>query len=415
MSSVEPNKLYKALTLLVFLLLSTALGTLFRWNSQILHIPSFAVPMIVLFWLPYALAAAFSLSRSVITASRSEVRIVVLLIFFYMVAGLVLFVSRQYFSIGYLAIYCPSSIVAFFAINRYFATDIKPDTFALARVGNYQILEPYFSRLTLLDSPLPHGVDHSTTLVIDYSGSMSDPWKRAVTQEVLNNRPILSTEELYEILNERVLVGDFSGQFLFFTPDRILYFLVKRILDIALSSVLLILLFLPLVVILIAVRLSSEGLPIFSQERVGYRGRIFTLFKIRTMLEHQTNDSVNFTQDKDSRITPLGRWLRKYRIDEWPQFINVLRGDMSLIGPRPEQVPLARKFENEIPYYSIRHNVKPGITGWAQIKQGYVDSQAPTHTKLEYDLYYLKNAGLFLDLWISMHTLVVILLKKGAR
>ena len=88
---------------------------------------------------------------------------------------------------------------------------------------------------------------------------------------------------------------------------------------------------------------------------------------------------------------------------------------MSLIGPRPEQVPLARKFENEIPYYSIRHNVKPGITGWAQIKQGYVDSQAPTHTKLEYDLYYLKNAGLFLDLWISMHTLVVILLKKGAR
>jgi len=122
-----------------------------------------------------------------------------------------------------------------------------------------------------------------------------------------------------------------------------------------------------------------------------------------------------FTMKDDPRITPIGRWLRRLRIDEWPQFWNVIKGDMSLIGPRPEQVDLAGEFAVDIPYYNLRYRVKPGITGWAQIKQGYVADREPTKKKLEYDLYYIKHIGVFLDSWILFNTLRVVLFGSGAR
>ena len=154
---------------------------------------------------------------------------------------------------------------------------------------------------------------------------------------------------------------------------------------------------------------------IFRQTRVGRGGVLFTLYKFRTMWEDSEQGGPAFASQLDDRLTPAGKWLRRFRADELPQLWNVLKGDLSLVGPRPEQVAFARRFAETIPYYSHRHLVRPGVTGWAQVNYGYADGDADTIDKLTYDLFYVKHMSPWLDLDILGRSVWTILSGFGAR
>jgi lipopolysaccharide/colanic/teichoic acid biosynthesis glycosyltransferase len=164
----------------------------------------------------------------------------------------------------------------------------------------------------------------------------------------------------------------------------------------------------------LAIKLDSAGPAVFSQWRTGQHGRPFKIYKFRTMAV-QAEPTAKFAQANDKRITRLGRFLRKSRLDEIPQLLNVLLGHMSMIGPRPEQHTFVNDFAVSIPSYPYRHLVRPGITGWAQVMQGYAASQEETAIKLSYDLYYVKHYSLALDLLIVAKTVRTVLTGFGAR
>jgi sugar transferase (PEP-CTERM system associated) len=170
------------------------------------------------------------------------------------------------------------------------------------------------------------------------------------------------------------------------------------------------------VLVWLAVRLSSPGPAIYRQRRVGLHGRVFDVLKFRSMyIDAEARTGAVWAQKDDPRITPVGRWLRKLRLDELPQLFNVLRGDMTIVGPRPERPEFVKVLSEQIPFYGQRHTVMPGITGWAQINHKYGDTIEDTVSKLEYDLYYLKNLSFSLDLYIIFHTAKVMLLSRGSQ
>jgi sugar transferase (PEP-CTERM system associated) len=190
----------------------------------------------------------------------------------------------------------------------------------------------------------------------------------------------------------------------------------KRILDVVLASALL-LLTLPVLVVTAALIWLESGRPIFyRQERVGAFGRRFKLLKFRSMRANAEADGIPcWATNNDARCTRVGRIIRKLRIDELPQIINVLKGEMSFVGPRPERPFFVDDLAKNLKYYPYRHTVKPGITGWAQICYQYGASMNDAKEKLQYDLYYVKNQSLFLDLVILAQTAHIVLLGKGAR
>ena len=182
---------------------------------------------------------------------------------------------------------------------------------------------------------------------------------------------------------------------------------------VSLAGLLLCLPFIPF--IMLAVRLSSPGPIFFRQTRVGRHGQTFSLIKFRTMRDDAEADGAIWASANDSRVTPLGRFLRKSRLDEIPQLWNVLKGDMGFVGPRPERPEFVGWLSKEIPFYELRHMIRPGITGWAQVRYHYGASLEEAKRKLEYDLYYVKHLSLGLDLLIMFETIKIIMLGRGAR
>jgi exopolysaccharide biosynthesis polyprenyl glycosylphosphotransferase len=171
-----------------------------------------------------------------------------------------------------------------------------------------------------------------------------------------------------------------------------------------------------MLVVAILVKLTSPG-PIFHRQvRVGLNDSTFTVYKFRSMSANaEAKTGPVWAQKNDPRVTPIGKWLRRLRLDELPQLFNVLRGEMTLVGPRPERPEFVAKLTEQIPYYSYRHCVKPGITGWAQINHKYGDTLEDAIIKLEYDLYYIKNLAISLDTYIIFHTLKVMLFSETAQ
>lgn len=191
---------------------------------------------------------------------------------------------------------------------------------------------------------------------------------------------------------------------------------IKRLAEIFLSLAGLIILSPLMLLVSIMIKIDSQGPAFFKQERVGENGRIFNIYKFRSM----RNDAEGHTgpiwaRENDPRITRVGRYIRKVRIDEIPQLWNVLNGDMSFIGPRPERLYFVEDLTKMIPYYSQRHSVKPGITGWAQTKYPYGASEEDALEKLKYELYYIKYMSPFFDLFILFETVKIVLFGKGAR
>lgn len=200
-----------------------------------------------------------------------------------------------------------------------------------------------------------------------------------------------------------------------FSSGRMFSSAVKRVFDITASLILLLLTFPIIAVFAVLVKLDSKGPAFFRQERIGLYGQPFHLIKLRSMRTDAEKDGSKWAQENDPRITRLGRFIRKVRIDELPQTWSVLKGQMSFVGPRPEVPEFVDSLEQEIPFFAERHMVKPGITGWAQINYPYGASSEDSRKKLEFDLYYAKNYTPFLDLVILLQTVRVILWPEGAR
>jgi exopolysaccharide biosynthesis polyprenyl glycosylphosphotransferase len=191
---------------------------------------------------------------------------------------------------------------------------------------------------------------------------------------------------------------------------------VQRILDVTVSLCALVLLSPVMALAALAIRLDSKGPALFVQDRVGLDGAVYRMHKFRTMtVREEGNGKPAFADKEEHRITKVGRILRKTRLDELPQLWDVLRGKMSLVGPRPEQPPFVEQFREAIPFYDYRHEAKPGITGWAQINYDYAYDLEGTKRKLEYDLYYVKRRSLMLDLQILLKTLEIMVGRRGAR
>ena len=190
-------------------------------------------------------------------------------------------------------------------------------------------------------------------------------------------------------------------------------FKLKRLTDIATAGLLLLLLSPIMILVAIAIKLDSPGPVFYSQERTGFKRKLFKVYKFRSMYQNAEAKGVQWASQRDPRITRVGRWIRLTRIDELPQLWNVLQGEMSLIGPRPERPQFDAELAQAIPYYETRYQVIPGISGWAQVMYPYGASVEDAYEKLAYDLYYIKNYSLFLDLKIALRTLRVVLLGKG--
>jgi len=190
---------------------------------------------------------------------------------------------------------------------------------------------------------------------------------------------------------------------------------VKRLVDLIVSSMMLIALLPVMVFVAILIKLDSEGPVFFSQSRLGRKRKPYRIYKFRSMVDKAEKDGPVWAQNDDCRVTKVGMFIRKWRIDEIPQIWNVLKGDMSFVGPRPERDFFVKKLEEQIPYYSIRFTVKPGITGWAQISYGYSGSIEEAKEKLNYELFYIKNMSILMDFLIIARTIKTVIFGVGAR
>ena len=258
--------------------------------------------------------------------------------------------------------------------------------------------------------------NRATVLVLDRHAAHDAAAVAAATVLAIEGVRVRDLLSYYESAFKKVPLTELTrAWFLFERSDhnrRAFTDAVRRLTMILLAAALLLVSLPVLLLLMLAIRITSPGPSIFRQTRVGKDGVHFTLVKLRTMTVPRGGDAASggtWATDEDHRITTLGRVLRRYRLDELPQLWNVIRGELALIGPRPEQVPIVERLEREIPFYASRHAVRPGLTGWAQVNLGYSGSLEGTRAKLQRDLYYVKHRGLRLDLLILWLTLKVIL------
>ncbi len=222
----------------------------------------------------------------------------------------------------------------------------------------------------------------------------------------------------FERLSGRIAVEHLSPSWLILSDGfkkSPLSLVVKRTVDILVSSILLLLVSPLLPLIALAVFIESGRPVFFRQKRVGHRGHEFELLKFRSMVQDAEKDGPQWATLQDSRVTEVGRTLRKTRLDEIPQLFNVFRGEMSLVGPRPERRVFCELLEEKIPFFNLRHSVRPGLTGWAQVRFRYGASLDDAKGKLELDLFYLKNLSLLVDIAILFETVKVVLLRRGSQ
>ncbi|MBI5043698.1 MAG: TIGR03013 family PEP-CTERM/XrtA system glycosyltransferase [Nitrospirae bacterium] len=235
----------------------------------------------------------------------------------------------------------------------------------------------------------------------------------------LNGIKIEDDSTFYEGINGKIRLESLRPSWLIFSDGFKKSWgsiVTKRLLDIVASLMLLIMMLPVMLLVAILIKLDSKGHVFFKQERIGQDGNIFTLLKFRSMREDaESGLGPVWAKKDDDRATKLGRILRKTRLDELPQLINVLKGDMSFVGPRPERPFFVEQLKEKIPYYSLRESVRPGVTGWAQICYPYGASVEDAYEKLQYDLYYIKNMSFLLDLTIIFETAKVVLLGRGSR
>lgn len=260
----------------------------------------------------------------------------------------------------------------------------------------------------------------NAVVVADLQYDHDDAWARMLAVAAVRGHEVYHTKDLAESLTGQVSMEHLSENSFGTLLPNLVYVQVKRAIDVVSVILLSPILLTILLTIALLVKLSSPGPVLFIQERMGFRGIPFRMIKFRTMYvrdpaSEDASRADAMTTNRDPRITPIGHFLRRGRLDELPQVWHVLRGEMSWIGPRPEAIPLSRWYETDIPFYFYRHIVRPGISGWAQVKQGHVTDLDSVSDKLRYDFYYIKNFSAWLDLLIVLKTLRTMTSGFGAR
>ena len=260
----------------------------------------------------------------------------------------------------------------------------------------------------------------ATMILLLPDAPIDDDIAHALLEAKLAGAMVVDLRSFYEHVVKRLPITQITEEWLLQTEGfnlntRGSLRRLKRALDVIIS----ILIFIPAAPIMlataIAIRMESKGPVIYKQDRVGLFEKEFTVYKFRSMRTDAEKNGAVWAREHDDRVTRIGRFIRKVRIDELPQLWNILKGDMSFIGPRPERMAFVTQLKKDIPYYSLRHTVKPGLTGWAQVCYPYGASQEDALHKLEYDLYYIKNMSLLLDIVIILKTVGVVLFPKGSR
>jgi lipopolysaccharide/colanic/teichoic acid biosynthesis glycosyltransferase len=272
---------------------------------------------------------------------------------------------------------------------------------------------------TALDEPvLP---PQCALVTADFDHDLASKWLNFLAECALHDVPVLHYKQLRQSLTGQVQIERLSENAYGSLVPNGTYIAIKRVVDSATALCVIVVLLPVFSLVALAIRLDSPGPAFFRQTRIGYRGRPFEVWKFRTMqvgsapraAEERLREAI--TQDNDPRITRLGRWLRRSRIDELPQAFNVLRGEMSWIGPRPEAEDLSRWYEAELPFYRYRHVVRPGISGWAQVSQGHVSDLNSVLNKLNYDFFYISRCSLWIDALILLRTIKTMMTGFGSR
>lgn len=265
-------------------------------------------------------------------------------------------------------------------------------------------------------------VEGLDSISVDLWYDLSDEWERRLASFAVRGVPVYHSKHLRESLTGKVEIERLSENNFGTLSPLYAYMTVKHVGDWITALLALVALCPFLLLIALLVKLDSPGPVIFRQTRIGYQGKPFRVFKFRTMSaapdtspERKDARHAAMTRDNDQRITRFGKFLRRSRIDELPQLLNVLKGEMSWIGPRPEAEVLSRWYESEIPFYRYRHIVRPGITGWAQVHQGHVADVDQVREKLHYDFYYIKNFSLWIDVIVVARTIRTMMTGFGSR
>jgi sugar transferase (PEP-CTERM system associated) len=261
-----------------------------------------------------------------------------------------------------------------------------------------------------------HGVDKVVVAITERRGEY--PVKEMLALRVRGCQ-VVEWPGFFEKLSGRIPIDSLAPSFFIFNEGfrkSMILLSIRRILSVIVAAVLLVLLLPVFLIVAVFIKLDTSGHVLYSQIRVGQHDRPIRIYKFRSMRnDAEKNGDAVWAVENDPRVTRVGRFLRKTRIDELPQLFNVMIGELEFVGPRPERPEFVEKLKNLIPYYALRHTVKPGITGWAQVMFHYGSSIEESKEKLQYDLFYIKNMSLKLDLFILFHTCKIVLLGRGAR
>jgi lipopolysaccharide/colanic/teichoic acid biosynthesis glycosyltransferase len=300
--------------------------------------------------------------------------------------------------------------LAFFLGRRY-----RRMKLAVVPVGRVAELEPTPDiELRSLDKPDLAGVRYDGVVADLHADELTPEWERFLARCTLHHIPVYHVRQIQESMTGRVRIEHLTENEYGSLLPSLSYQGAKRFIDLVAALLLLPFLAPVMLATAIAIRLDSPGPALFIQQRMGFRGVPFRVFKFRSMYIDQRGSG--FTEgDDDPRITRVGRFIRKCRLDELPQVFNVIKGEMSFIGPRPESMELSEWYERDVAFFSYRHVVRPGISGWAQVEQGYAAEVDGMTTKLQYDFYYIKHFSLWLDILIAFKTLKTIVTGDGAR
>jgi lipopolysaccharide/colanic/teichoic acid biosynthesis glycosyltransferase len=277
---------------------------------------------------------------------------------------------------------------------------------------------PEVNWILLTEPELP--THPEAVIVADLRAEHGFEWEHMLARAALAGIPVYHSKNVRESITGKVHIEHLSENHLGTLSVNVVYRKLKRLFDLIVCGTALVVLAVPMLILCVLIRLDSPGPAIFRQRRIGYGGKPFLMLKFRTMYEHPASAFADplrnaMTVADDDRITRFGRFLRRTRLDELPQLINVIIGQMSLIGPRPEAVPLSTWYSKEVPFYLYRHIVRPGITGWAQVNQGHVAELEDVNLKLHYDFFYIKNFSFWIDLLITMKTCRIMITGFGAK
>lgn len=334
-------------------------------------------------------------------------------------AGLFLFIFRLPYSVYYL-LTSWSLILIFCFVMQWLVRSSQVLNIAYIPIGRCLEL-PKIDGVNWIELDKER-IKHSLvcdSVVADFSDEqLRGEWEKELANISLGGVPVYHVVQVKETLTGRIAIKHLHENHFGSLLPSPFYVAFKRFMDIIIvlftAPIIMIICLITALMIKIESR-KTGGSVFFVQTRIGKGGKPYQMYKFRSMIPTSESDGAKMATTGDMRITPFGHFIRKMRIDELPQFINILKGDMSLIGPRPEQVSFVEQFNENIPFYRYRHIVRPGLSGWAQVMQGYAGNEDETRVKLEYDFYYIKNFSLTLDLLILIKTIQTIFTGFGAR